>query len=510
RAGAVAFARKVLTEGRPLKKVRDSDDKVAAARGKPEVFANFRKANARKFRGFMAPEYNIRCIEAAVNEPFEQGMQTEQKLFRVLLDSPESAAQRYTFFAERQIAKIPGLAADTPQIPIKTVGVIGAGTMGGGIAMNFANIGVPVTIVDMSQEALDRGLKVIRGNYERTASRGGISKAQVEERMALLKGSTDMADLGQADLVIEAVFERMDIKKEVFRKLDAVAKPGAILATNTSYLDINEIAAETKRPEFVIGMHFFSPANVMKLLEVVRTNTTSDSVIATVMALGKKIGKIAGLVRVCHGFVANRMMTLRSQQAMKLVLEGPMPWDIDRALYDFGFPMGPFAMADVVGMDVTWDRDHTNGRDVREVLCENGRFGQKTGAGFYEYDENRNSKPSEFTIQVIKDLRVKFNVTPREISDEEIVERLLYPVINEGAKVLEERIALRASDIDIMLQNGYAWPVYRGGPMWWADHIGLDKVLAKMKQFDAQFGEPFKPAPLLEKLAAEGKRFQEL
>jgi 3-hydroxyacyl-CoA dehydrogenase len=507
RAGALAFARKIIDEQRPLKRVRDLTDKVDEDRRHPEIFANFRKANARKFRGFLAPESNIRCIEAAVNLPFDEGIATERSLFQVLMESPESAAQRYTFFAERQAAKVPDVPDDTPQIPINTVAVIGAGTMGGGIAMNFANVGIPVTIVEAQGANLERGLKVIRSNYERTASRGGITKEQVEQRMGLITGSLSMADIGQADLVIEAVFERMDLKKEVFAKLDAAAKPGAILATNTSYLDINEIAAETGRPEFVIGMHFFSPANVMKLLEVVRPEKTSKPVVATVMKLGKRIGKIAACVGVCDGFVANRMMTHRSKEAQKLILEGPMPWDIDRAMFDFGFPMGPFAMGDVVGLDVTWDRANSHGQTVRDVLCENGHYGQKTGSGYYDYDENRNSKTSPFTIQVIKDLVAKFDVTPREISDQEILERTLYPVINEGAHVLEEGMAIRASDIDVIIQNGYAWPVYRGGPMWWADHIGLHEILAKLKAFQAKYGDDFKPAPLLERLAAEGKTF---
>jgi 3-hydroxyacyl-CoA dehydrogenase len=510
REGAVAFAHKVVAEGRPLKKVRDLNDKMIAARGHPEIFEAFRKANARKFRGFKAPEYNIRCVEAAVSQPFDEGIETERALFAEVMASSESAAQRYAFFAERAANKIPDVPDDTPVIPVSFVGVVGAGTMGGGIAMNFANVGIPVTLVEAKQEALDRGLAVIRANYERTAARGGITPAQVEERMALLKGSLHFEDLASADLIIEAVFEQLDVKKEVFRRLDAVAKPGAILATNTSYLDINDIASATARPDSVIGLHFFSPANVMKLVEEVRGAKTSKPVINTCMRLAKKIGKAPVLVGVCSGFVGNRMLSQRGREANALIAEGAMPWDIDRALYDFGFPMGPFQMIDVVGLDVTWDKKNSKGETVRDVLCEMGRFGQKTGGGFYDYDENRNGRPSPVTEQIARDLMARHGVKPRPFSDQEIIERCLYPVINEGAKVLEEGMAIRASDIDVIWENGYGWPVYKGGPMWWGDFVGLDKVLAKMKTLEAEKGELFKPSPLLEKLVAEGKRFQSL
>jgi len=406
--GAVAFARKAVAEGRPLVKVRDNNTKVEAARGKPEIFADFRKANARKFRGFLAPEYNIRCIEAAVNLPFAEGLAVERKLFGELMTGSQSAAQRYSFFAERQAQKIPDVPDDTPLIPIKKVGVIGAGTMGGGISMNFANVGIPVVIVEQKQEPLDRGLATIRKNYERTAARGGITAAQVEERMALITGSLSMEEsFADVDLVIEAVFERMDIKKDIFTKLDAICKPGAILATNTSGLNIDEIASVTKRPEAVIGLHFFSPANVMKLLEIVRADHTSKSVIATSMKLAKQIGKVAALVGVCPGFVGNRILGARQREAQKLVLEGAMPWDIDRVLYDFGFPMGPFAMSDLAGLDIGWVKEKSNGATIRDVLCEADRRGQKTGAGYYDYDENRNAKPSPFTEKVINDFIVK-------------------------------------------------------------------------------------------------------
>ena len=510
REGAIAFAKKIVAENRPLKRVRDLNDKVEADRKHPEIFDAFRKANARKFRGFMAPEYNIRCIEAAVNLPFDEGLAEERKLFGVLMSGSQSAAQRYAFFAERLANKIPDVPDDTPLIPVNTVGIIGAGTMGGGIAMNFANVGIPVTIVEMKQDALDRGLKVIRSNYERTAARGGITAAQVEERMGLIKGSLSMDDLASADLIIEAVFEQMDVKKDIFAKLDAIAKPGAILATNTSALNIDEIASATKRPEAVIGLHFFSPANVMKLLEIVRADHTSKSVIATTMKLAKKIGKVGVLVGVTPGFVGNRILAQRQREAQKLILEGAMPWDVDRVLYDFGFPMGPFAMSDLAGLDIGWIKEKSKGETVRDVLCENDRRGQKTGAGFYDYDENRNAKPSTFTEQVIKDFMAKAGVNARQISDEEILERCIYPMINEGAKILEEGKAIRASDIDVVWENGYGWPVYSGGPMWYGDHIGLDKVLAKMKSFQATMGDAFKPAALLEKLVAEGKKFADL
>ncbi|MBB3893072.1 3-hydroxyacyl-CoA dehydrogenase [Phenylobacterium haematophilum] len=509
--GAVAFARKVVAEGRPLRKIRDQNEKVEAARGKPEIFADFRKANARKFRGFLAPEYNIQTIEAAVNLPFDEGLAVERKLFLELMSGPQSAAQRYSFFAERTAQKIPDVPDDTPLIPIKKVGVIGAGTMGGGIAMNFANAGIPVVIVEQKQEPLDRGLATIRKNYERTASRGGITAAQVEERCALITGSLSMEDsFADVDLVIEAVFERMDIKKDIFAKLDAICKPGAILATNTSGLDIDEIASVTKRPESVIGLHFFSPANVMKLLEIVRADHTSNEVIATSMKLAKQIGKVAVLVGVCPGFVGNRILGARQREAQKLVMEGAMPWDIDRVLYDFGFPMGPFAMSDLAGLDIGWVKEKSKGESIRDVLCEADRRGQKTGAGYYDYDENRVAKPSPFTEKVINDFIVKSGANPRKISDEEILERCIFPMINEGVKILEEGKAIRASDIDVVWQNGYGWPVYRGGPMHYGDQVGPAKVLAKMKEFQATMGDQFKPAALLEKLVAENKKFADL
>lgn len=510
REGAIAFAKKIVAEKRPLKKVRDLQDKMIADRAKPEIFADFRKANARKFRGFLAPEYNIQCVEAAVNLPFDEGIKVEQKLFRELVTGVQSAAQRHVFFAERQVWKLPDVPADTPQIPVNTVGIIGAGTMGGGIAMNFLNAGIPVKIIETKQEALDRGLGVIRKNYENTAKKGRITQADVEKRMGMLTGSLELGDLKDSDLIIEAIFENMDVKKDVFGKLDKIAKPGAILATNTSALNIDEIATAVSRPEAVIGLHFFSPANVMKLLEVVRADKTSKPVIATSMAIAKKIGKIAALVGVCPGFVGNRILAQRQREAQKLVLEGAMPWDVDRVLYDFGFPMGPFAMSDLAGLDIGWSKEKSKGETIRDQLCEMDRRGQKTSAGYYDYDENRNAKPSKVAEDIILAFAAKKGINRRTISDEEIIERCVYPMINEGAKILEEGKAIRASDIDIVWINGYGWPVYRGGPMFYGDTIGLDKVLAKMKQFEAQMGADFKPAALLEKLVAEGKGFKDL
>lgn len=510
REAAVAFARKILAENRPLKKVRDLNDKVEAARGKPEIFADFRKANARKFRGFLAPEYNIQCVEAAVNLPFDEGLKVERKLFLELMTGVQSAAQRYAFFAERQANKIPDVPEDTPLIPIAKVGVIGAGTMGGGISMNFLNAGVPVRIVETQQAALDRGLATIRKNYENTAKKGRLTEDDVEKRMGLLSGSLNLEDLADCDLIIEAVFENMDIKKEVFGKLDRIAKQGAVLATNTSYLNVDEIAAATSRPESVIGLHFFSPANVMRLLEIVRGEATSKPVIATSMKLAKTIGKVGVLVGVCPGFVGNRMLSQRQREANKLILEGAMPWDVDSVLYDFGFPMGPFAMSDLAGLDIGWSKEKSSSSTIREVLCEMDRRGQKTGAGFYDYDENRAAKPSPITEKIIKDFAAKSGVNQRTIGDEEILERCVYPMINEGAKILEEGKAIRASDIDTVWINGYGWPVYRGGPMFYGDTVGLDKVLAKMKQFQAEMGDDFKPSALLEKLVAEGKGFKDL
>jgi 3-hydroxyacyl-CoA dehydrogenase len=507
REGALAFARKVIDTHMPLRKIRDMNDKVAAARGKAEIFDKIRRDYARKYRGFEAWQGAMRAVKAAADLPFDEGMKVERDTFLGLVQTSQAQAQRYVFFAERQVWKIADVADDTPTLPIKKVGVIGAGTMGGGISMNFLNAGIPVTIIETKQDALDRGLATIRRNYENTAKKGRLTQADVETRMGLLASGLNLEALADCDLVIEAIFENMDIKKEVFKKLDKIAKQGAILASNTSYLNVDEIASVTTRLEHVIGTHFFSPANVMRLLEVVRGEKTAKPVIATVMQLAKKIGKIGVLVGVCHGFVGNRMLEQRQREAGKLILEGAMPWDVDRVLYDFGLPMGPFAMSDLAGLDIGWSKEKSTSSTIREILCEMDRRGQKTGAGFYDYDESRNAKPSPVVEKIILEFAAKKGINRRTISDEEILQRCIYPMINEGAKILAEGKAQRASDIDIVWINGYGWPVYRGGPMFYADLIGLDKVVAKLKEFEATMGEAFKPAPLLEKLAKEGKRF---
>jgi 3-hydroxyacyl-CoA dehydrogenase len=511
RAGAVAFARKVIDENIPLAKIRDREEKLLAARENPDLFNDFRRGIARKTRGFLAPEYNIQCVEAAVNLPFDEGMAVERKLFMELMSGPQSAAQQYFFFAERQAAKIPDVPKDTPEIPINKVGVIGAGTMGGGIAMNMANVGIPVTIVETSQEALDRGLGIIRMNYANTAAKGRISAEDVETRCGLISGSLDMYDLADCDLIIEAVFENMDLKKDIFSKLDGIAKAGAILASNTSALDVNEIAAATRRPEAVIGLHFFSPANVMKLLEIVRGDATAKDVIKTCMAFAKRIKKTAVLVGVCPGFVGNRILFPRQAQAQALILEGALPHEVDKVLFDFGLPMGAFQMSDLAGLDIGWNRETSNSETIRDVLCEAGRRGQKTGAGYYDYDEKRNPSPSAKVEEIILQFSEKAGIERREVSEEEILERCIYPMINEGAKILEEGIAIRASDIDVTWVYGYGWPVYRGGPMHYADSVGLDKIVVTMRKYGEQTGDSFwEPAPLMVRLAEEGKGFRDL
>ncbi len=502
RAHAIDFARKILAEKRPLKKVRD-----LLIHAEPDMFDAFRNANARKFRGFDAPEYNIRCIEAAANLDFEEGLRTERRLFVELMNGTQSKAQRYLFFSERQAAKIPGISDDLPLRPIKKVGIIGAGTMGGGISMNFLSAGIPVTIVETAEAALHRGVGIMRANYENTAKKGRLTQEGVERNMGLLTPSLSLDDLADCDLIIEAVFEMMDIKRQIFTRLDAIAKPGAILASNTSYLNIDEIAAVTKRPQDVLGMHFFSPANVMRLLEVVRGEKTAPDVLATVMALSKKIGKVAAVAGVCHGFIGNRMLELRQREANKLILEGAMPWDVDRVIYDFGMPMGPFQMADLAGLDIGWSRETSKGESLRDQLCELDRRGQKTSAGFYDYDAKRERTPSPIVEELILKQSAAKGVTRRKISDEEILERCTYPLINEGARILEEGKAYRASDIDIVWLNGYGWPAYRGGPMFYADTVGLPHIVARLKQFQAMSEADFQPAALLEKLAAEGKGF---
>ena len=509
-AAGVAFAEKVVREKRPLKKIRDLDDKIAPARGKPEIFADFRKSVARQTRGFRAPENCIKAVEAAVNLPFDQGLKRERELFQELLVSPESKAQRYFFFAEREAAKIPDVPADTRSRDIKKAAVLGAGTMGGGIAMNFANAGIPVTVVEVAQDALDRGLGVVRKNYEATASRGRLTMQDVEKRMGLISGTTDWSKIADADIVVEAVFEEMPIKKEVFAKIDGICKPGAVLATNTSTLDVDEIASATRRPDDVIGMHFFSPANVMRLLEVVRGKKSAKDVITTAMAVGRRIAKVPVLVGVCYGFVGNRMLHQRGREAEKLILEGALPHEVDKVLTDFGFPMGPFAMGDLAGLDVGWRIRKGKGvkSAVADRICELGRFGQKTGSGYFRYEKgDRTPLPDPEVEKIIVEVASEMGITRRKIGDDEILARLLYPMVNEGAKILEEKIAIRASDIDVIWVYGYGWPVYRGGPMFWADQVGLKAMRDRMNEWRKTLGEDWKPAPLLDRLATEGKTF---
>jgi 3-hydroxyacyl-CoA dehydrogenase len=509
-AAGVAFAEKILGEKRSLKKIRDLEDALAAARGKPEVFADFRKSVARQTRGFRAPESCIKAVEAAVNLPFDAGLKRERELFLELMASPESKAQRYFFFAEREAAKIPDVPPDTPAKEITTAAVVGAGTMGGGIAMTFANVGIPVTVVEISREPLERGLAVVRKNYEATASKGRLTAADVDKRMGRIRGTTDFGAIADADIVIEAVFEEMAVKKDVFAKLDTMCKADAVLATNTSTLDVNEIAGATARPESVIGTHFFSPANVMKLLEVVRGAKTSKPVIATAMSVGRRIGKVPVLVGVCDGFVGNRMLHQRGKQAERLILEGALPQQVDRVLYDFGFPMGPFAMGDLAGLDVGWRIRKARGERalIADRLCELGRFGQKTGAGYYRYEGgDRTPIPDPDVEKIILEVSREQSVQRRPISDQEILERLLYPMVNEGAKILEEKLAIRASDIDVIWVYGYGWPVYRGGPMFWADQVGLKAIKTRMLEMQRRHGDVWQPAALLSRLADAGKGF---
>ena len=507
--GAVDFAEELLAEGRPLKRIRDREENIEEAKARSEIFSDFRRKIARKTRGFLAPEYNVRCVEAAVNLPFEEGLARERELFLELVTGPQSAAQRYYFFAEREAAKVPDVPRDTPQIPIESVGILGCGTMGGGISMNFANVGIPVTVVEASQDRLDRGFAVIRKNYERSASRGRFTMDEVDRRMSLIQGSVDKADFADKDMVIEAVFEDMELKKSIFRELDGICKEGAVLASNTSGLDVNQIAAETRRPESVIGLHFFSPANVMRLLEVVRGEKTSKEVIATSMALAKRINKIPALVGVCPGFVGNRILAKRGIEANKIIFEGATPWQVDQVLYDFGFPMGPFAMGDLAGLDIGWKKETSTSSTVREVLCERGRLGQKSGAGYYVYNaETRASSPDPEVEEIIREFADKQGIAQREVSDQEILERCLYPMINEGAKILEEGMAIRASDIDVVWVNGYGWPVYRGGPMFWAGKQGLDNVAEKINHYSETLGgDHWQISPLLQRLADEGEGF---
>ena len=476
-ADAIAFARDIAAK-RPLPR---ASQKTATA--DPDAVAAFRKDNARRFRGFDAPAATIVCIEKASDgSSFAEGVAFERQQFLKLMGGTQSAAQRHLFFAERQAAKIDGIAPNIALRPIRHVGVIGAGTMGGGISMNFLSAGIPVTIVEMQQDALDRGTGVIRKNYEASVAKGRLKPEQVEAAMHLLTPTLDFSALADCDLVIEAVYENMDVKKEIFGRLDALSKSSAILASNTSYLDVDEIAASTGRPQDVVGMHFFSPANVMKLLEVVRGEKTAEDVLATVMALAKTIGKVAVVAGVTFGFIGNRMLRQRQTEAAKLLLEGASPEQIDKVHTDFGMPMGPFQMADLAGVDIGWHRDPTRIENIREALAAEGRWGQKTKAGFYDYDDTRKATPSPRVAAIIDEWRAKTATPQRTITDQEIVERTLYTMVNEGALILEEGKAQRASDIDVVWINGYGWPVYTGGPMFWASMVGHSTVVAGLEK----------------------------
>ena len=513
-AGALAFAKKAA--GKPLKRVRD------IAIDYPDAEAYFgvaRNTVAAMAKGFPAPLKCVDAVEASVTKPFDEGIQYERDLFTQLIQSPESRALRHAFFGERAAAKIADVPADTPVRRIESVAVIGAGTMGGGITMNFLSAGLPVTLLETKQEALDKGVATIRRNYDGSVKRGKLNAEQLEKAMGLLKPTLSYEDLKGADLVIEAVFEEMGVKEAVFRKLDAVMKPGAILATNTSTLDVDKIAGFTQRPQDVVGLHFFSPANIMKLLEVVRGAKTAKDVLATVMQVAKKIRKTAVISGVCDGFIGNRMLERYQRQCFYLIEEGATPQQVDRALEKFGFAMGLFRVGDLAGNDIGWavrKRRYVEHPDVpyskiADRLCEMGRFGQKTGAGWYRYEPGkRDPIPDPAVDAIIESYRKEMGIAPRKIADEEIVERCCYALANEGARILEEGIAQRASDIDMVYLTGYGFPLARGGPMLYADTVGLYNVVRSMERLaknphgDTGF---WAPAPLLAKLAKEGKPF---
>ncbi|MBK9606836.1 MAG: enoyl-CoA hydratase/isomerase family protein [Betaproteobacteria bacterium] len=515
-AGALAFAKAAVDEKKPLKLVRN----LKVVHPNPEAFLQF-AANtvAAVARNYPAPSACVEALKAAATLPFEQGLKKERELFLMLMQTPESRALRHAFFAERAASKIPDVPEDTPPRPVKSAAIIGAGTMGGGIAMNFANAGIPVTLLEMKQEALDKGLGVIRKNYENSAKKGRLTPEKMQQRVDLIKGTLNYADIGGADIVIEAVFEDMGVKEQVFKKLDEVMKPGAILASNTSTLDVNKIAAFTKRPQDVIGTHFFSPANVMKLLEIIRGKDTAKDVLATTMKLSKTIKKTGVVSGVCDGFIGNRMLEQYLRQAMFLVEEGALPWEVDKAMEKFGWAMGPFRMSDMAGLDVGWyirKRRYVEKPDMVysrwiDKICEMGRFGQKTGAGVYKYEAGkRDPIPDPLVQELIVNHSKEIGVARRKITDDEIVHRCVYALVNEGAKILEEGIAARASDIDIVYLTGYGFPLYRGGPMLYADSQGLVNVIAAMKKFAKNpHGDPgfWTPAALLARLAADGKTF---
>jgi 3-hydroxyacyl-CoA dehydrogenase len=515
--GAVAFAREVAAA--PLRKTRERNEKLGSAEQNAPIFATARETARKKQRGVIAPLAAVDAIEAATKLPFEQGVEEEQKLFAKCLFSDQSKALIHVFFGEREVAKILDVPKETPAISVNRAAIVGAGTMGGGIAMVFANAGIPVLLKETDQPALDRGLANIQKNYANSVKRGRFTQQFVDERLILIEPTLTYSDFAEADLVIEAVFEGMAVKKEVFGELDRVCKPGAILATNTSTLDIDAIASSTARPQSVVGTHFFSPANVMRLLEIVRGKATSKEVLATCMQLSKRIGKIGVLVGNCTGFVGNRMFHPYRREAQFLVEEGAGIEAVDAALHEFGMAMGPLATADLAGLDIGWrirkEHRHLQKAGIRQPiaedrLCEMGRFGQKTGAGWYKYDQDRRAIPDPEVTALVRQWAAGANIAQREISSEEIVERCIYALVNEGARILEQGYALRAVDIDIIYLNGYGFPAYRGGPMWYADTVGLKKVYQRICEFQKQHGELWTPAPLLQRLAEQNKTFAKL
>jgi 3-hydroxyacyl-CoA dehydrogenase len=514
--GAVAFLRGI--GGSPLLKTRERNVKLGTLEQNAPVFAAAREKARTKQRGMMAPLAAIDAVEAATKLPFEEGCQVEQELFNDCLFSDQSKALIHVFFGEREVAKIPDIPKETRVLPVNSVAVVGAGTMGGGIAMVFANAGIPVLLKDADQPALNRGLATIQKNYVSSVKRGRFTQQFVDERLELMRPTLSYDDFGEVDMVVEAVFEGMVLKKEVFGQLDRVCKKGAILASNTSTLNIDEIASATSRPAAVIGTHFFSPANIMRLLEIVRGKASSREVIATCMQLSKKLGKVGVLVGNCRGFVGNRMFGPYRREAQFLVEEGASIEAVDKALYDFGMAMGPMSTGDLAGLDVGWrirkEYRHLEKPGVRQPfaedrLCELGRYGQKTGAGWYKYDENRRAIPDPEVDDLVRKWASEAAIPQRTISSEEIVDRCIYALVNEGARILDEGIALRAVDIDIIYLNGYGFPAYRGGPMWYADTVGLDKVYGRVSEFHQRHGELWEPAPLLKRLSQEGKSFAE-
>lgn len=505
-AAAIAFARRAAAEGRPLTLVRDREDKLIG-----EGFADAAEELTRRLRGREAPAACVEAVRNAIVLPFEEGLKREAELFRKLVTGDQSRAQRHIFFAEREAAKVTDMPEATKPRPIARGAVIGAGTMGGGIAMCFANAGIPVTIVETGRDLLQRGLDRMAGNYRTTVARGGLDAAEMERRMGLISGVTELDAAGEADVVIEAVFEEMDAKKRVFADLDRLAKPDALLATNTSTLDVDEIARSTARPDHVLGMHFFSPANVMRLLEVVRGAQTSFDALATAIALGRRLGKVPVTVGVCYGFVGNRMLARRSVETERLLLEGALPQQIDAAVTGFGFPMGPCAMMDLAGLDVGWRIRQGRGEHalIEDALCDAGHFGQKTGKGYFRYEAgSRTPLPDPEIEKIILETSSRLGINRRPIAEEEIVERMVLPMINEGARILEEGIAARPGDIDVIWVYGYGWPVWRGGPMHYADRLGLMHIRDRLRVYaDRSDDGTLRPAPLLERLAAEGRGF---